>query len=142
MRESQLVTHSGSELSKFVDDRINQLKEEKSLEDIAEESGFASVSLLSKIREGGIKVPLDRVPGLARALECNPRMLFLLALGQYLDEEALATIRQIIGPSLSQNEVAWLEALRRASDDADPPLTTKRAMIIRAMFGKIRRQPG
>lgn len=141
MRKSQMAPRSGSELSKLVDDRINQLKEEKSLEDIAEESGFASVSLLSKIREGGIKVPLDRVPGLARALECDPRTLFLLALGQYLDGETLVAIRQIIGPSMTQNEVAWVEALRSASDGADPPLTTKRAMIIRAMFGKIGRQP-
>ncbi|WP_095776480.1 helix-turn-helix transcriptional regulator [Mesorhizobium sp. WSM3868] len=125
-----------------MDDRINQLKEEKSLEDIAEGTGFTSVSLLSKIREGGIKVPLDRVPGLARALECDPRTLFLLALGQYLDEEALVSIRQIMGRGMSENEVAWIEALRSASDNADPPLTNKRAMIIRAMFGKIRRQPG
>ncbi|MDX8526989.1 XRE family transcriptional regulator [Mesorhizobium sp. MSK_1335] len=125
-----------------MDDRINQLEERKSLEDIAEEIGFATVSLLSNIREGMIKVPLDRVPGLARALECNPRTLFLLALGQYLDEDALVTIKQIIGPSMSQNEVAWIEALRSASDNADPPLSTKRAMIIRAIFGKIRRQPG
>ncbi|TJV94898.1 MAG: helix-turn-helix transcriptional regulator, partial [Mesorhizobium sp.] len=129
MRKSQMASRSGSELSKFVDDRINQLMEKESLEDIAEETGFASVSLLSKIREGGIKVPLDRVPGLARALECDPRMLFLLAIEQYLEGEALLAIRQVIGPSMTQNEVAWVEALRSASDDADPPLTTKRAMI-------------
>ncbi|MGX8007821.1 XRE family transcriptional regulator [Mesorhizobium sp. ORM8.1] len=124
-----------------MDERINQLAERKRPADVAEETGFASVSLLLKIREGTIKVPLDRVPGLARALECDPRKLFLLALGQYLDEQALVTIKQIIGPSMSQNEVAWVEALRSASDNADPPLTTKRAMIIRAMFGKIGRQP-
>ncbi|MDX8541465.1 MULTISPECIES: XRE family transcriptional regulator [Mesorhizobium] len=142
MRKPQGPTSSRSEISEFVDERINQLVERKSPEDIAEETGFANVSLLLKIREGVIKVPLDRVPGLARALECDPRTLFLLALGQYLDQEALVTIKQIIGPSMSQNEVAWVEALRRASDNADPPLSTKREKIIRAMFGKIRRQPG
>jgi transcriptional regulator with XRE-family HTH domain len=142
MKKYQMATRSGSELSRFVDDRIKQLIEKKNLEDIGEETGFASVGLLSKIREGGIKVPLDKIPGLARALECDPRTLFLLALGQYLDREALVAIRQIIGPGMSQNEVAWVEALRRASDNADPPLITKRAMIIRAMFGEIWRQPG
>lgn len=113
-----------------------------SLEEIADETGLATVSLLSKIREGMIKVPLDRVPGLARALECDPRTLFLLALEQYFEKDTLVTIKQIIGPGMSQNEVAWMEALRSASDNADPPLTTKRAMILRAMFGKIGRQPG
>ena len=43
---------------------------------------------------------------------------------------------------VSENEVSWIEALRKASDNTDPPLTAKRAKILRAIFGKIGPYPG
>jgi hypothetical protein len=44
-------------------------------------------------------------------------------------------IRQIFGTVVTENEVAWLEEIRDASNYADPSLTTKARSAIRGIFG-------
>ncbi|WP_033839194.1 hypothetical protein [Mesorhizobium loti] len=134
--------NANTEIAKFIDGRIDQLKGRKSQKDIAAEAGFTNVNFLSMIKSGAAKVPLDRVPALAGALECDGARLFLLALEQYHKRSALVAIKQIFGTVLSPNEVCWIEVLRKASDKTDPPLTVVRARILRAMFGKLGPYPG
>lgn len=134
--------NANSEIAKFIDGRIDRLKGRKSQKDIAVEAGFTNVNFISMIKSGVAKVPFDRVPGLAKALECDPARLFLLALEQYFESSALMAIKQIFGTVVSENEVSWIEALRKASDNTDPPVTAKRARILRAIFGKIGPYPG
>ncbi|MER8857022.1 XRE family transcriptional regulator [Mesorhizobium sp. M0757] len=129
-------------IAKFIDRRIDQLKGRKSQRDIAVEAGFTNVNFVSMLKSGAAKVPFDRVPGLAKALECDPARLFLLALEQYFESSALVAIKQIFGTVVSENEVSWIEVLRKASDNTDPPVTAKRAKILRAIFGKIGPYPG
>lgn len=134
--------NANTEIAKFMDGRIDQLKGRKSQKDIAVQAGFINVNVLSMMKSGATKVPFDRVPGLARALECDPARLFLLALEQYFESSALVAIKQIFGTVVSENEISWIEALRKASDNTDPHLTAKRAKILRAIFGKIGPYPG
>jgi len=134
--------NANTEIAKFIDGRIDQLKGRKSQKDVAVQAGFTNVNFLSMIKSGAAKVPFDRVPGLAKALECDPARLFLLALEQYYESSALVAIKQIFGTVVSDNEVSWIEALRKASDNTDPPITAKRAKILRAIFGKIGPYPG
>lgn len=134
--------NANTEIAKFIDSRIDQLKGRKSQKDIAAEAGFTNVNVLSMMKSGATKIPFDRVPGLAKALGCDPARLFLLALEQYFESSALVAIKQIFGTVVSENEVSWIEALRKASDNSDPPVTAKRAKILRAIFGKIGPYPG
>ncbi|UVK40991.1 XRE family transcriptional regulator [Mesorhizobium sp. AR10] len=142
MNNTSGYPNANNEIAKFIDRRIDQLKGRKSQKDVAVEAGFINTNILSMIKTGATKVPFDRVPGLAKALECDPARLFLLALEQYFESSALVAIKQIFGTVVSENEVSWIEALRKASDNTDPPLTAKRAKILRAIFGKIGPYPG
>jgi hypothetical protein len=127
---------AGTELTRFLEKRILQLKPKKSQREIAAQAGFTSVNVLSMIKAGSLKLPLDRVPSLATALECDPRLLFRLALEQDGNDTVAAATREIFGTVVSRNEVAWIEAIREASDHTDPSLTVRARSALRAIFGK------
>jgi transcriptional regulator with XRE-family HTH domain len=112
------------------------MKSRKTQSEIAAEAGFRNPNVLSMIKAGKSKLPLDRVPALAKALECDPRLLFMLALEQLGGSTTETAIRQIFGTLVSENEVAWLEEIRSASDHKNPALTTRARSAIRGIFGK------
>ncbi|MDQ6434366.1 hypothetical protein RB623_09925 [Mesorhizobium sp. LHD-90] len=87
------------------------------------------------IKTGATRLPLDRVPALAKSLECDPARLFILALEQQ-DNALAVVVRDIFRIAVSANEATWIEELRDASDHSDPTLTTKARRAIRALFGK------
>lgn len=92
--------------------------------------------MLAMIKNGAAKLPLDRVASLAKALECDPVKLFILALEQLDRNTTEQAIRQIFGTLVTENEVAWLEEIRRASDHSDPSLTARGRSAIRGIFGR------
>lgn len=123
-------------LAHYVDKRILELRPSKTQVAIASEAGFLSPNMLAMIKSGTNKLPLDRVASLAKALECDPVMLFILALEQLDRNTTEQTIRQIFGTLVTENEVTWLEEIRRASDNSNPSLTTRARSAIRGIFGK------
>lgn len=72
--------HADSRLAQYLDKRVLELRPRKSQALIAEEAGFINPNVIAMIKSGATKLPLDRVASLADALECDPRMLFNLAL--------------------------------------------------------------
>jgi transcriptional regulator with XRE-family HTH domain len=126
---------ASTRLVHFVGRRIGELKGFKSQAEIASAAGFPNRNMLSMIKTGDAKLPLDRVPALAKALECDPAMLFKLAVEQQ-DTALAGVIDEIFGTVVSQNEIGWLKELRDASDHTDPFLTTKAKRTLRALFGK------
>ena len=128
--------HADTRLAKFVEKRVLELRPSKSQIEIASEAGFVNPNMLAMIKSGAAKLALDRVPGLAAALECDPRHLFRLALEQSLGSTASRTIDEIFGTIVSRNEVAWLEEIRDASDKSDPTLTLRLRSALRGVFGK------
>lgn len=92
--------------------------------------------MLAIIKSGGSKLPLDRVFGLAKALECDPVWLFQLAIEQLDGNTTEVAISQIFRTLVTENEVAWIEEIRRASDHSNPSLTTRARSTIRGIFGK------
>jgi len=71
--------YANSRLAAFVEKRILELRARKSQAEIAHDAGFVNPNVLTMIKQGGTKLPLDRVPALAKALDADPRRLFLLA---------------------------------------------------------------
>jgi hypothetical protein len=126
---------ANTNLAKFVTKRILELRPQKTQGQIGDEAGFLSVNMLSIVKSGAAKLPLDRVPDLAKALECDPARLFILAVEQQ-DTALAVAIRDIFQIAVTANEAVWIEELRDASDDSDPALTTKGRRAIRAVFGK------
>ena len=128
--------YAGTRLAKFIETRVLELRPRKSQIEIATEAGFINPNMLAMIKNGSTKLPLDRVPSVAKALECDPKLLFKLALEQPGGVTAAAAIEMIFGTIVTRNEVAWLEEIREASGHSDPNLTTRSRSALRAVFGK------
>ena len=128
--------YQDTRLSKFLETRILELKFKKSQAEIAEEAGFVNPNMVTMIKQGATKLPLDRVPALAKALECDPSLLLRLALDQSEGSTAAAAIYEIIGQPITKNEMAWITEIREASGDTDPRLTSRASAAIRAVFGR------
>ena len=121
-------------LAKYLQKRILELRSRKTQAVIATEAGFAQANMLAMIKMGASKLPLDRVPALARSLECDPALLFMMAMEQLGGDTTERTIRQIFGTIVTENEVAWLEEIREASGHTDPSLTSKGRAAIRGLY--------
>ena len=127
--------YANTALAAYITKRTLQLRP-KSQIDIAGEAGFVNANVLSMIKSGATKLPLDRVLALANALESDPRHLFLLAMGQAGYETESAAIAQIFGTIVTTNETIWLKELRDASGGTDPALTTRSRSALRGIFSK------
>ena len=125
-----------TKLTAFLQKRILELKPRKSQADIAAEAGFVQMNMLSMIKTGTSPLPIDRVPGLARALEVDPRRLAQLALEQRFGEMATRALMEIFGTIVTRNELEWLREIRDSSGNIDPSLTSRARSAIRAIFGK------
>ncbi|MRX50444.1 XRE family transcriptional regulator [Paracoccus sp. S-4012] len=118
-------------------ERIRDLQGRKTQSEIAREAGFNNANFVSLLKNGSSKIPLDRVPDLARAIEVDPALLMRLSLDQSIGPAGAAAVISIFGTPISKNELAWLSEIRDASDNSDPSLTTKARAVIRAFFKKM-----
>lgn len=136
VRQTTTRPYSETRLAKFVERRILELKPRKTQSLISSEAGFAQHTMLTNIKVGSSKLPLDRVPALAKALECDPALLFTMAIEQLGGETTELAIRKIFGTIVTENEAAWLEEIRKASNYSDPSLTSRSRAALRGIFGK------
>ena len=120
----------------FLADRIRDLSHRKSQQEIAGEAGFPNPNMITLLKTGKNKIPLDRVPSMARALECDAGYLMRLALDQAVGVTAAKAITEIFGSPVTANERGWLEEIRSASDNSDPRLTARSRATLRGIFGK------
>ncbi len=128
--------HEDTKLAKYVERRVLELKSRKSQLQIANEAGFPNPNMITMIKNGTSKLALDRVPSMARAVECDPSYLMRLALDQAVGDTSAQAIVEIFGTPVTANELAWLQELRDASGDINPRMTTRGRSVIRAIFGK------
>lgn len=92
--------------------------------------------MMTFLRNGRNKVPLDRVPSLAKALEVDPAYLMRRALDQAVGATAAKAITDIFGTPATENERGWLQELRDAADNSDPQITARSRAALRGIFGK------
>lgn len=120
----------------FLTERLRDLKHRKTQKEVAREVGFLNANMLSLLKSGANKVPLDRVPALAKALEVDPAYLMRLSLEQSVGVTAANAIVEVFGTPVSENERGWLEEIRDATDHSDPRLTTRSRVALRGIFGR------
>lgn len=128
--------YQNSETARLIADRIRDLSHRKTQAEIASEAGFANANMMTFLKNGRNKVPLDRVPSLAQALEVDPAYLMRLCLEQSVGVTAAKAITEIFGTPATENERGWLAELRQVTDNSDPRLTSRSRAALRAMFGK------
>ncbi|NEX60150.1 helix-turn-helix domain-containing protein [Noviherbaspirillum galbum] len=101
-----------SKVAQFIDARIGELN--KLQTQIAHEVGFNKPNMITMIKQGKTKLPLDKVGLMAKALECNPSDLLRLCLMEY-DLETWKAIEPYLGAFLSAEEVMLVHAMRTRS---------------------------
>jgi hypothetical protein len=137
-KENQMTKkpHADTGLAKYIERRVLELKSKKSQLQIASEAGFPNPNMVTMIKTGASKLALDRVPSMARALECDPALLLRLALEQAIGGTAAQAIIEIFGTPVTANELGWLQEVRAASDHSDPRMTSRSRAAIHTIFGK------
>lgn len=128
--------YANSPAAVFIRRQTELLAHRKSQREIAHEAGFVNPNLISMFKTGASKIPLDRVPSLARALEVDPAFLMQLALEQAVGKTASVALLEVFGTPTTANEQAWLDEIRDALDNSDPKLTARSRAALRAIFGK------
>ena len=128
--------HANTAAAKFLIDRMRDLKHRKSQKEIAQEAGFLNANMLSLLKSGANKIPLDRVPALAKALEADPAYLMRLSLEQSVGKTAANAIYDCFGTPVTTHEQGWLQELRDASGNSDPRLTARSRSALRGIFAK------
>lgn len=128
--------YKDSAATRIIATRIADLAYRKTQAEIATEAGFPNPNMLVYLKNGSSKLPLDRVPSLAKALEIDPAWLMRLALEQAVGVTAAQALLEIFGTPVSENEKLWLQALREASQDSDPRPTGRTRAAFMALFEK------
>lgn len=77
--------------------------------EIATQAGFTSANMMSMLKSGAIRLPLDRVQPLATALEVDPSFLMLLTLEQMVGDTDAEAIVEILSGAVTRNEMSWIE---------------------------------
>jgi len=128
-----------SRIAQFIGRRIYELQGTRSQLEIAKAAGFDSPNMLSMLKTGKVKLPLDRVERLARALDCSSAELARLALEQYFDRPTLELLRgavsdvpaQVSESDLSAAATAMLVEAQLAVRDARYAAQLSRSAISR-----------
>ncbi len=136
MRENMTHPYQNTATAKLIADRVRDLSHRKTQVQIASEAGFANANMMTFLKNGRNKVPIDRVPALAKALEVDPAFLMRLALDQAVGSTAAKAITEIFGTPTTENERGWLTELCDASENTDPRLTARSRATLRGIFGK------
>lgn len=125
MNENAFRPFAATPAAKLVDRRIQELIGRKNQREIAAEIGFARPNILSMIKNGETKVPLDRVPAFAKALEVDPVQFLQLVLQQHYSQgDFLQMINDMADRRrITKNEMNWIKAIRSATGNSDPVLT-------------------
>jgi hypothetical protein len=105
----------------------------KTQQQIAIEVGYERPNIIAMMCSGDVKVPIDKVPALARALDVDPVLLLRMALQQYWPNSA-AAIAEIFGTLVTKNEVKVLETIRSATNNSDPVVTPALERKLRRCF--------
>ncbi len=133
---------ANSAIAKFLDAQIDHLKGVKTQREIAVEIGYDKPNMISMFKRGEAKVPLEKIPLLAKALGVDAGHLFRLALEQYWHGEG-KLILDIFGRIATENEeIVLLKKWRVASRDMDPASSARIEAAVDTMledlFGKER----
>ena len=125
-----------SELAIYLRKKIRQMRPEKSQVEIAIEAGWdQSPNMLSMIANGSSRMPIERVPALARALDIHPSYLLRLTILQH-SPELWSIIEEASGMVLTCNEEALLTHIRQMSRNSDPAPSPQLLSALRELLEK------
>jgi len=126
-------------IAKFLESRIEEMKGFKTQREIAEEVGFNTPNMISMLKNGDSKIPLDKIALLARALDVDPGHLLRLGLEQYWTGLG-DVINEVFGHIASANEFElFLKSWRQVTENTDPKPTRSMKDEVEVTIGQIAR---
>ena len=90
--------------------------------ELADSVGYHHPNMITMIRRGKTKLPVDKVQQFADALGVDPIWFLRRVLQEYMPE-TLTVIEQCAGPLTTNNERCVLEVWRHATHGSDPELS-------------------
>ena len=105
----------------------------KTDEEIARELGYETPVILTMWRNGIVKVPIEKIPALARALNVDAGNLLTRALHDYAPT-VLAVLEETFDFMATPNEREWVKVIRHLSGDSDPRMTKEMRQTIQEHF--------
>lgn len=124
------LPYEDTRIAKLLRDRIDRLASQKTQREIAAEIGYDKPNVLSMYKRGEAKVPLDRIPAFAKALDLDTATLFRLGLEQWWPGSEKEIRKMFSERILTVNEQKWLVALRETYGDDDPAPTPERLQAL------------
>lgn len=98
-----------SPFAAYITEKIE--KSDKTQIEIAHELGYDKPNIITMFKHGATKVPVAKVPALARALGLDPAHLLRLALSEY-SPEILEAIESSFGWLVAEDEYQLLKQVR------------------------------
>ncbi|TXN07943.1 helix-turn-helix transcriptional regulator [Methylobacterium sp. WL103] len=123
-------------MAEFLRRRIDELSSRKSQREIALEAGYEKPNILSMFKRGETKVPFDKVPALADALEVDPNHLLRLQMEQPGGYDP-KVIDKMLGQITTSGERKVIAALREANEGHDLDLGDKEVRELADSYRKI-----
>jgi transcriptional regulator with XRE-family HTH domain len=132
------MPYANTALAKFLDKRIDALKGVKTQREIAAEIGYDKPNIISMFKRGESKVPLEKIPAIAKALGADPAHLFRLGFEVYWPNLA-GLIEEVFGHQLATKNEAeiFLNRWRTVTANADPAANTKIDATVDRMIAEI-----
>lgn len=100
---------SKSTIAQFITTRIKVIG--KSQKDISREAGFKRPNMISMIKRGETRLPLNKAVSMAIALEMDPVQLLKMCLKEYQPAN-WTVIESLMNFALTEDELRLLNALR------------------------------
>lgn len=105
----------------------------KTQREIAQDMGYDRPNLITMFKQGSTKVPIEKVPVLAKSLGVDPAVLLARAMQEYMPE-TLRVIQQVMGYTVTENEYEIVEAVRSATKKPNPKASKEQISAIRRAF--------
>ncbi|HEV7286880.1 MAG TPA: hypothetical protein VGN75_18685 [Kaistia sp.] len=127
-----------TKLSRYLSKTIAGLEGTKSQREIAADLGYEKSNIISMFKSGEAKVPLDKLPALARSLSVDLGFLLRLGLEQYFknDNHGWTELNRALDRSVSENELEIVRYIREVSNETNPRLDEDRKHALRAAFSR------
>ncbi len=123
-----------SKIAIYLAKQIDALQGVKSQREIAAEMGYERANIVSMFKTGEVKVPLEKIPDMAKALKVDPAFLFRLAMEQYWPDRHDA-IGAIFGSVTTVNQRALLKRISELTGEDDPEPTPELDKRLTKAFG-------
>lgn len=118
------MPYATSKIAIYLTKQIDALQGQKNQREIANEIGYEKPNMISMFKRGEAKVPIDKIPLLAKAIHVDPAHLFRLAMEQYWPDMNDA-VKSALGNVVSAEEYKFAQMIRSKIKDMDDVSWTK-----------------